>query len=61
MFWWMVFFVTALLAALAGFGGIARGTTGLAPALYLVFIGVFVASLIWGLTPYHHKRKLPPA
>jgi uncharacterized membrane protein YtjA (UPF0391 family) len=61
MLMWLAILMTATISALFGFGGVAKGTTGMAPVLYFIFIGVFVASLIWGLAPYHHRRKIPPA
>lgn len=61
MFWWLAILMMAMVSALFGFGGVAKGTSGIAPILYFVFIAVFVASLIWGLAPGHHRRKTPPA
>lgn len=44
-----VFFVIALIAALLGFTGIAVGAVEIARILFLVFVLLFVASLIAGL------------
>lgn len=45
----VVFFVIALVAALFGFGGIAAGAMGIGKILFLVFIVLAVASLLFGL------------
>ncbi len=45
----VVFFVIALIAALFGFGGIAAGAIGIGKILFLVFIVLAVASLLFGL------------
>ncbi len=44
-----VFFVVALVAALFGFGGIAVGAAEIAKVLFLIFIVLFVVSLVAGL------------
>ena len=45
----VVFLLTALIAALFGFGGIAAGAAGMAKVLFLVFAGLAAASLLFGL------------
>jgi uncharacterized membrane protein YtjA (UPF0391 family) len=45
----VLFFVLGVLAAIAGFGGIAVGAVLVARALFFVFLVLFVGSLIWGL------------
>jgi uncharacterized membrane protein YtjA (UPF0391 family) len=45
----VVFFVIALIAALFGFGGIAAGAVEIARILFLVFLALFLVSLILGL------------
>ena len=44
-----IFFVIALVAALFGFGGIAAGAVEIAKILFVIFILLFLASLIVGL------------
>jgi uncharacterized membrane protein YtjA (UPF0391 family) len=45
----VVFFITALIAAVFGFGGIAAGAAGIAKILFFVFLIGFIVSLILGL------------
>lgn len=49
LYWAAVFFVIALIAMLLGFTGIAAGAAWVAQVLFLVFLALFVASLIAGL------------
>ncbi len=49
LYWAVVFFVIALVAALFGFGGIAAGASGIAQILFFVFVVLFVISLLAGL------------
>jgi uncharacterized membrane protein YtjA (UPF0391 family) len=49
LYYALVFFVIALIAALFGFGGIAAGAAGIAKVLFLIFLVLFVVSLIFGL------------
>jgi len=44
-----IFLVIALIAALFGFTGIAASAVGIAKILFVVFLLLFVASLIVGL------------
>lgn len=45
----IVFFVIALIAALFGFGGIAASAVGIGKILFIVFIILAVASMMFGL------------
>ena len=45
----VVFFIVALVAALFGFGGIAAGAMGIGKILFVVFVVLAVASLLFGL------------
>ncbi|MBK9574665.1 MAG: DUF1328 domain-containing protein [Rhodoferax sp.] len=45
----IVFFVIALVAALFGFGGIAASAVGIGKILFIVFIILAVASMLFGL------------
>lgn len=40
--WVIIFFILALVAAVLGFGGIARGAAGIARFLFFVFIALLV-------------------
>jgi uncharacterized membrane protein YtjA (UPF0391 family) len=48
--WAATFFVIAIIAAVLGFGGIAAGASEIARILFFVFLVVFVATLIMGMT-----------
>lgn len=45
----VVFFIIALIAAVLGFGGIAAGAASIDKILFMIFVVLFVVSLIWGL------------
>jgi uncharacterized membrane protein YtjA (UPF0391 family) len=47
--WALMFLVVALIAAVLGFGGLATGAAGIAKLLFVLFLIVFVASLVMGL------------
>ena len=49
LYYAIVFFVIALVAAVFGFGGIAAGAVEIAKILFFIFLVLFVASLIFGL------------
>ena len=46
LYYSIVFFLVALVAALFGFGGIASASAGIAQVLFVIFLLLFVASLI---------------
>jgi uncharacterized membrane protein YtjA (UPF0391 family) len=46
LYYALVFFVIALLAAFMGFGGIAVAFAGIAKILFFLFIVLFVVSLV---------------
>jgi len=48
LYWALVFFVIAIVAAIFGFGGIAAGASSIAQVLFFLFLIVAVASLIMG-------------
>jgi len=48
LYWAVVFFVVAIIAALFGFGGIAEASAGIAQILFVIFLVLFVVSLIVG-------------
>ena len=47
--WVITFFILAVLAAFFGFGGLAADFAGIAKFLALVFVVLFVASLVYSL------------
>lgn len=55
--WAIFFFLIAIVAAAFGFGGIAGTAAGIAKLLFVVFIVLFLASLIVSLV----RGKRPPA
>jgi uncharacterized membrane protein YtjA (UPF0391 family) len=46
--WALLFLVVAIIAAVFGFGGIAADAAWIARALFVVFLILFVVSLILG-------------
>lgn len=48
LYWAIVFFVLAILAALFGFGGLSATFAGIAKILFFIFIVLLVLSLIFG-------------
>ena len=46
LYYALVFFVIAILAAILGFGGIAIAFAGIAKILFFLFIILFVVSLV---------------
>lgn len=55
--WAIFFFLIAIVAAAFGFGGIAGTAAGIAKLLFVVFIVLFLASLIVSLV----RGKRPPS
>ena len=49
LYWAVVFFIIALVAALFEFTGIEFAAAGVARILFLVFLVLFVVSLIGGI------------
>jgi uncharacterized membrane protein YtjA (UPF0391 family) len=48
LYWAVVFFVIALVAAFFGFGGVAGTATGIAKLLFIGFLILAVISLVFG-------------
>ena len=46
LYWAVVFFVIALVAALLGFGGVAFAAAGVPKILFFVFLVLFIVSLL---------------
>jgi uncharacterized membrane protein YtjA (UPF0391 family) len=49
LYWAVVFFVVAIIAAVFGFGGIAAGATTIAKVLFFLFLILFFLSLVAGV------------
>ena len=49
LYYALIFFVVALVAALFGFGGIAAGAVEIAKILFFIFLILFVVSLVVGM------------
>ena len=49
LYWAVVFFIIAIIAALFGFGGIAVASAGIAKILFFIFLVLFVVSLLVGV------------
>lgn len=54
----VTFFILAVLAAIFGFGGLAADFAGIAKFLALIFVVLFVASLIYSMVT--GRRANPP-
>ena len=50
LYWALVFFIVAVIAAVFGFGGIAAGAAAIAEIFFWVFVVLFALALIVGLT-----------
>lgn len=50
LYWAAVFFVVAIVAAVFGFGGIAAGAVSISKILFIIFLVLFLVSLLMGLT-----------
>lgn len=51
LYWSVVFFVLALIAAIFGFGGIAAGAATIGKILFVGFLALAVLSLVTGRRP----------
>ena len=49
LYYALVFFLIAVVAAIFGFGGIAASAVGISKILFFVFVVLFVASGLFGL------------
>ena len=48
LYWALVFFIVAIVAAIFGFGGVATGAASIAQVLFFVFLVLFIVSLLFG-------------
>lgn len=46
LYWALVFFLVALIAAVFGFSGIATASAGVAQILFFVFVALFAAAML---------------
>ena len=46
LYWALIFFIVAVIAAVFGFGGIAAGAVSIAKILFFIFLALFVISLL---------------
>lgn len=51
LYWAAVFFIVAIAAAVLGFGGIASTAAGIAKILFVIFLVLFIVSLVYGFRP----------
>jgi len=49
LYYAVVFFIVALIAALFGFGGIAAGAAGIAKVLFIIFLIVSIVTFLMSL------------
>lgn len=56
--WVITFFLLAVVAAFLGFGGLAGTFAAIAKFLAILFVILFVASLIYGMVT--GRRAVPP-
>ena len=58
LYWALVFFIVAIVAAALGFGGIAGTAAGIATILFWVFVVLFAIALISGLVTRGRARPV---
>jgi uncharacterized membrane protein YtjA (UPF0391 family) len=46
LYWAALFFIIAIVAGVFGFGGVASASVGIAQILFVIFLVLFVATLI---------------
>jgi uncharacterized membrane protein YtjA (UPF0391 family) len=54
----ITFFILAIIAAIFGFGGLAGTLSSIAQFLTLLFVVLFLASLVYGMVT--GRRAVPP-
>ena len=50
--WSLYFFIIAIVAGTLGFTGIAQGASAIAQTLFFIFIALFLAVFLLGLTVF---------
>ena len=53
LYYALVFFLIAIVAAIFGFGGIAASAVGISKILFFIFLVLFVASAVFGMFRRH--------
>jgi len=53
--WSVIFFIIAIVAAIFGFTGIETAAVGVAKVLFIVFLVLFIGTLLLGITVF--KRR----
>jgi uncharacterized membrane protein YtjA (UPF0391 family) len=56
LYWALVFFIIAIVAAFFGFGGVATTAASIAQILFFVFLVIFLIALVMGVA----GRRRPP-
>ncbi len=56
LYWSLMFFIIAIVAAIFGFGGIAAGAETIALWLFWIFIIIFLVTFILGLVRRGPRR-----
>src|SRR5437660_10993580 len=59
LYWVFVFLVTAIIASLRGFGGMASTAAGIAEILFFVFLIAFVVALVMGSVRHRPHARDP--
>lgn len=49
LYWALLFFIVAIIAALFGFGGLAADAAWIAKWLFIIFVILFLISIVMGL------------
>jgi uncharacterized membrane protein YtjA (UPF0391 family) len=49
LYYALVFFIVAIVAAALGFGGIAAGAASIAKVLFFIFLVIFLVTLVMGV------------
>jgi uncharacterized membrane protein YtjA (UPF0391 family) len=57
LYWAVVFLIVAVVAAVLGFGGITTTALGIAKVLFILFLVLFVVTLVLGLFQRRSGRK----
>jgi len=61
LYWALIFFIIALIAAVFGFTGIAAGAMTVARFLFFIFVVLFVIALVFHLLGIGFPGGGPPA
>ena len=51
LYWALVFLIVAMVAAFFGFGGVYVAAAGIAKVLFVIFLVLFLVSLLTGMRP----------